>query len=177
MVPKEEVESAAARGEPPCLSWKQLETEACKSHCSSRRSSRVKGTRDCTSAESPGSSLRQRPNLERPRSQVSSVWSWLVEGGNGEPHFSGPVHGGLSRADFHKEQRNHCRLKSWSLIKIPAHLPTQGCTPAYGRQIWLSCLLTLCQKGPLLIRGHGASMDFLSETVPSHAAWKEPAVT
>lgn len=57
------------------------------------------------------------------------------------------------------------------------YLPTQGCTPAYGRQTCLSCLLALCQKGPLWIRGNGASVDFLSGTVPSHAGWKEPSMT
>ncbi|CAD7687715.1 unnamed protein product [Nyctereutes procyonoides] len=48
-------------------------------------------------------------------------------GANTEPPFPGPGQGGPSRGDFHKEQRNPRRLKSWSLTK-------NTCPPKDGPQ-------------------------------------------
>ena len=37
------------------------------------------------------------------------------------------------------------------LVSYQKYLPAQGLPPSYGRQIQQPCLLTYCQKGPLVV--------------------------
>lgn len=122
---------------------------------------------DCTSAESPGSALGQRTNLERP-GPTSGLYGhgWWRVGMVSLiflDQFMQSFQGRLS-------QRAEKPSKAQKLVSYQ-----DTCPPRMHPSLWktnlttLPCLLALCQKGPLLIQGHGASVDFLSETVPSQA--------
>ena len=54
------------------------------------------------------------------------------------------------------------------LVSYQKYLPAQGLPPSYGRQIQQPCLLTYCQKGPLVVWG---SLCFLPPRSPGPSQW------